>query len=247
MLIYIRGGLFTKYYLNESLLNQSREILENRKNIYWIVGGSCSGKSTVGKALALKYGMLYYDMDEYIFGKYVRRYSKELHPVSREWFYAENPLDWALSFSSWKENNEFNIAVTAEQLNLFCEDIQEIDESQAILVDGGITNPAILARVLDPQQICCIKIEDDLCIRILEECEERQLMKKMIFELPSPQNKWSKFLMTNILMNNQIEAECRKNKIRILFRQDETTVGEIVNEIATLFLIKKDQGTLHLS
>lgn len=227
-----------KYHLNESLLTKARKVLESRKNIFWIVGGSCSGKSTVGKVISRKYGLLYYDMDEYIFGKYIGRYSKELHPASREWFFDENPLNWALSFSSWEENNEFNIAATAEQLNLFCEDIQEIDKNQAIVVDGGITNPAILARVLDIQQICCIKIEDELCIRIWEDCEERQPMKKMILQLLSPQDKWSKFLMINTLMNQQIETECRENNIKIFYRQEETTVDDMVNEISTLFFKK---------
>jgi len=143
-----------KYHLNKSLLNQSREVLKNRKNIYWIVGGSCAGKSTVGKAISQKYGLAYYDMDEYIFGKFIRRYTKELHPASWAWFSYNNPLDWALSFSSWEENNQFNIAATAEQLSLFCDDIKEMDSKQGILVDGGITNPAILARVLDPNQFC---------------------------------------------------------------------------------------------
>jgi len=187
--------------------------------------------------------MLYYDMDEYIFDKYIRRYSKELHPASREWFFSKNPLNWALSFSSWAENNEFNIAATAEQLNLFCEDIQEIDKSQAILVDGGITNPAILVRVLDAHQICCIKIKDDHCISIWEDCEERQPMKKMILQLPSPQYKWSKFLNTNILMNRQIETECRENKIKIFYREEETPVDHMVNEISTL-LFKSNYSKL---
>jgi len=117
-------------------------------------------------------------------------------------------------------------------------DIQKIDENQAILVDGGITNPAILAKVMDPHKICCIKICDNLCIRIWEDDEERQPMKKMIFQLPSPKDKWSKFLNTNILMNQQIEAECKENDIRIFFRQDETTVDEMVNEISALFFKK---------
>ncbi|WP_192929601.1 shikimate kinase [Alkaliphilus serpentinus] len=225
-----------RYHLNESLLNEARKVLKNRKNIFWIVGGSCSGKSTVGKTIASKFKMLYYDLDEYIFDKYIRRYSKELHPASREWFFAENPLNWALSFSSWEENNEFNVALTVEQLSLFSEDVQEIDRDKAILVDGGITNPAILARVLDAHQICCIKIEDDLCIRIWEDCKERQPMKEMILQLPSPQEKWSKFLDTNVLMNRQIETECRENGIKILYRKDKTTVDDMANEISTLFL-----------
>ncbi|SET40820.1 hypothetical protein SAMN05660297_02307 [Natronincola peptidivorans] len=227
-----------RYHLNENLLNEARKVLKNRKNIFWIVGGSCSGKSTVSKAIAQTSGLLYYNMDEYIFGKYIKRYSKELHPANWAWFFAENPLDWALSFSSWEENNQFNIAATAEQLNLFCEDIQKIDKDQAILVDGGITNPAMLARVLDTHQICCIKVEDDLCIRIWEDCKERQPMKEMILQLPSPQEKWSKFLDTNILMNRQIETECRENGIKIFYREDKTTVDDMANEITTLFLKK---------
>ncbi|SET34629.1 hypothetical protein SAMN05660297_02126 [Natronincola peptidivorans] len=225
-----------KYHLNEYLLTEAGEILSNRKNIYWILGGGCAGKSTISKRISEKYGLLLYDMDEYIYGKYISRYSEELYPANTAWFTADNPMDWALSFPTWEENNDFYIAATAEHLHLFSEDIKKTDQHQSILVDGGITNPAILAKVLSPQQICCIKIDNQLSNKIWEESPERQPMKEMILQLPCPQDKWKKFLSINESMNQQIEAECRESNIKIFFRDDKTTVEEMAQKVSNHFL-----------
>ena len=224
-----------KYPMNEKLIKNAWEVLYKRRNIYWIVGGACAGKSTVCKAIGERYNIPVYDMDEHVFGKYQSRYTDNQHPASRAWFTATNPLEWALSFASWEENNQFNIAATAEQISLFCEDVKALDKNQAILVDGGITNPAVLAKVLPLEQQFCLKIEDDICDRIWEESKDRKPMREMIFQLPDPHEKWRKFLLTNRQMNQQIEAECKENNIRVFFRDEKTTVDEILKEVSTLF------------
>ena len=44
----------------------SDNIIRDRlKHVYWIIGTSCSGKSTMAKALADKHGMLYYDPNDH--------------------------------------------------------------------------------------------------------------------------------------------------------------------------------------
>ena len=221
-----------KYTVNERLLEPCREILKNRKKLFWIVGGSCAGKSTFSMALSKKHNLLYFDMDQYIFGKYLNRYSKEIHPASWEWFNSKNPLDYALSFSTWQENNNFNKATTAEQINIFCQDIKEIDENQGIIIDGGISNPAILARVLNLSQIFAIHIEDDLFIKVWESCKERQSFKTMIFNLSSPKEKWDKFLKSNIYMNHEIYKECKDHKIKVFHRLEDTKLEDMIQKIS---------------
>jgi len=224
-----------KYPINQRLLEKAHRVLHDRKNLYWIIGGSCVGKSTVCKALSEKYGITVYDMDEYIFDKYQQRYTDELHPANRAWFTAPNPLEWSFSHGSWEENNEFNIAAAVEYLDLLCQDIEKLDKEKPVLLDEGVTNPAVVARVISPKQILCLKADSDACRRIWEEAEERQPMKEMIMRLPNPQDKWNRFLDINDLMNEQVEKECRENDIKILLRKDNTAVEDLVIKIARYF------------
>ncbi|MGL5256394.1 MAG: hypothetical protein ACRC76_05070 [Proteocatella sp.] len=224
-----------KFRVDMELLETVKAKLENCSNIFWLVGGSCSGKSTISRMMEEKFDYIRYDMDEYIFGKYMDRYSKELHPANSAWFGAENPLDWALSFPNWEEYNEFNMTSMVEQLSLFCEDIELMDKDEKILVDGGITNPDILAKVLNKNKICCLNIEDELCRRIWSKDESRLVMKDMIYELPSPDYKWNKFLELNDLINKQMETECRDNDINIIFRGEEELSEDVLEKVMNAF------------
>lgn len=224
-----------KFRVDMELLESVKEKLENRSNIFWLVGGSCSGKSTISRMMEEKFDYIRYDMDEYIFGKYMDRYSKEIHPANSAWFGAENPLDWALSFPNWEQYNEFNMTSMVEQLSLFCEDIEFIDKDKKIVVDGGITNPDILAKVLNKNKICCLNIEDELCRRIWSKDESRLVMKDMIYELPSPDYKWNKFLELNDLINKQMETECRDNDINIIFRGEEELAEAVLENVMNAF------------
>lgn len=224
-----------KFRVDMELLESVKAKLENRSNIFWLVGGSCSGKSTISRMMEEKFDYIRYDMDEYIFAKYMDRYSKEIHPANSAWFGAENPLDWALSFPNWEQYNEFNMTSMVEQLSLFCEDMELMDKDKKIVVDGGITNPDILAKVLNKNKICCLNIEDELCRRIWSKDESRLVMKDMIYELPSPDYKWNKFLELNDLINKQMETECRDNDINIIFRGEEELAEAVLENVMNAF------------
>lgn len=224
-----------EFKMDMDLFEGVKSKLANNSNVFWLVGGSCSGKSTISKLMEDKFGFVRYDMDEYIFGEYMDRYSVELHPANSSWFGAENPLEWALSFPNWEQYNLFNMTSMVEQLSLFCEDIEKMDKNKKIIVDGGITNPDILAKVLNKNQICCLKVEDELCRNIWSRDENRLLMKDMIYELSSPEYKWNKFLKLNDRINKQMELECKANHISIIFRSEEEPSEMVLEKVINIF------------
>lgn len=90
------------FTLNQSLLDKAHAILWERSDLFWIIGGACSGKSTITQALAEQTGASVYDMDASIYGAFMSRYDAQRHPAATTWFSAPNPLAWALSLT-WKE------------------------------------------------------------------------------------------------------------------------------------------------
>jgi len=108
--------------INHNLLIQARTILSHRTGLLWIVGASGSGKSTVCRALAERFGLSVFDMDAHIYGDWHARFDPIRHPVNRAWAGVENGLGWLLDMS-WAEFDAFNRAALPEYLDLLAQDL----------------------------------------------------------------------------------------------------------------------------
>ncbi len=222
------------FRINEDLVIKARAVLADRPRVYWVVGGSCVGKSTLCRALSARCHLPLVDMDVCIFDQYSRRYTPERHPANALWFAEGNGLPWVLSLS-WDEFNAFNRATNAEYLDLLADDIASAPPERALLVDGGISNPAILAQVLPSRQIACIEIDEAMGTRIWNEDAERNEMKQAVRGLSNPDEMWDKFLSLDTLMRRNIAAECRAHRIPIFARTESTSLDELVQAIARWF------------
>ena len=87
------------FQVNPDLIAKAARAVADRRNIYWILGGACAGKSTICRALAERAGIAVYDMDAHIYDSYSPRYTAERHPATTAWLSAENPLAWALELA----------------------------------------------------------------------------------------------------------------------------------------------------
>jgi hypothetical protein len=219
--------------LNEDLIARARAVLAPRRDIYWIIGASCAGKSTVCRRLACETDIALYDMDEHIYGSYMSRYSQERHPACRTWFSAPSPLAWALSQSP-REFDALNRAVEAECLDLFADDVATVCQ-YPLLVDGGITHPSVLASVTSPERIFCIETTAAERVGRWETSDDRAEMKGWILALQDPEAMWQRFLHFDEMIAQTIAAECRAAGIRTCLRNDGTSVEALVNAIAVIF------------
>ncbi len=222
------------FTVDTGLLLKARDVLADRRRIYWVVGGSCVGKSTLCRALAARCNLALVDMDLAIFDTYRRRYRPERHPANSFWFAKGNGLGWVLSLSP-DEFDKFNRAADAEYLDLLADDLEANPPERALVVDGGISHPGILAQVLPPRQIACLEIPEALGSRIWQEDPDRQGMKDAVLSLPNPEEMWAKFIWLDTLMRRNIAAECRANDIPIFARTASTCVDELAEPIMQWF------------
>ncbi|MCA9971660.1 MAG: hypothetical protein KC425_15655, partial [Anaerolineales bacterium] len=82
-----------------ALLAAARAVLAPRRRLFWVIGGACSGKSTICQALAAGWQVPVYDMDAAIYGRFFPVYRPERHPASCAWFHAPDPLAWIMALS----------------------------------------------------------------------------------------------------------------------------------------------------
>lgn len=218
---------------DETLLNHARAILWTRQNLRWLIGGAGSGKSTVSRAVAAQTGIPVYDMDEAFFSRF--RVDPERHPATTAWFSAENPLGWMLSLS-WSEFDALYRAANVEMLDLLADDLGgRADES--LLIDGGITHPSVLARVVPAERVICLEREEAARAREWETAAGRAEMKAAALALPGGATVWTRFLEYDRRMTETIGRESREWGVRVV-AWDETTVvenlaGRVVNYLGS--------------
>jgi len=217
--------------VNHDLLIKSRNSLVSRKNLYWIVGGAGSGKSTISKVLLAKFEIPLYDMDAQIYGAYHGRFTQENHPVNKAWSTAPNGLAFLLDMS-WDEFNQFNQAALPEYLDLLAEDLEETDLNSSMLIDGGISNPSLVAQVISPKQIICLTGPERSSVEIWEENDERSAMKEFIYQLPHPEQAWRKFLEFDEKINQTILKESHESDIAICSRSETESVNDFAGRVA---------------
>jgi len=219
-----------EFIIDNNLLSQSHSSLSKRNNLYWIVGGAGSGKTTISQALSTKLDIPVYDMDAHIYRVYHNRFTQERHPVNRAWSTSENSLAWILDMS-WNEFNNFNQAALPEYVDLLVEDLEEIEPDASLIVDGGICNPALIAQVISSRQIVCLAMPEHSSAEIWEADEDRSAMKDIIFQLPEPEKSWRKFLEFDKCITQTILEECQENNISICSRNGIETVEEFAERV----------------
>lgn len=222
------------FTIDHQLLSQASAALSNRKRLYWILGGAGSGKSSVCQHLSSRLGLPVYDMDAHIYGDYHSRFTAERHPVNWAWATAENGLAWLLGMS-WEEFNSFNEAAVPEYLDLMISDLQKFEPQDPILIDGGICNPAVLARAIPARQMICLVTADGWSALLWEEDEARQPMKAAVDQLPNAEAAWQKFLEFDQRINTTILKECRENNIPVYLRNAGESVAHVAGQAAQQF------------
>jgi hypothetical protein len=222
------------FAVDQELLDKARTVLWERDEIYWIIGGSCTGKSTICRILSEKCGIPVYDMDEYVFDRYMPRFNDDRHPASKAWFSAPNPLAWSLSLS-WQDFEAMYKAANAEYLDLLAEDLDSEEFHGPQIIDGGITHPSVLVQAVKPERVICIDTDEESRARTWETSEDRATMKEWILALPEPDDMWAKFLSFDRFITETIVEQSRNERIELIFRGNTTTVEELAGRIRAHF------------
>lgn len=220
-----------RYTINPDLLTDARAALAGRNRLYWVVGGAGSGKTTICRALSARFDLPVYDMDAHIYGTYHGRFLPDRHPVNCAWSSAPDGLAWLLAMS-WEEFNSFNQAALPEYLDLLAEDLASTDLNARLVIDGGISNPALLAQVISPHQLVCLAKPELSAANVWTEPGERSSMKETIDQLPKPEEAWRTFLEFDEQITRTIYRECQAHKIPVCSRGAAETVDELSARVA---------------
>jgi len=227
-----------RFLINDDLLTQARAALSSREGLYWIVGGAGTGKTTVCRVLSARFGIPIYDMDAHVYGAYHSRFTPEHHPVNRAWSTARNGLAWLLDMS-WDDFDSFNQAALPEYLDLLAEDLDATKPGGGVLIDGGISNPGLIAQVMSTYQIVCLAVPEQSSASVWEETDERKPMKEAVYQLPNPEEAWRKFLEFDDRITRTILKECQENNIPVCLWDKTASADDLAERVARVLGIQE--------
>jgi hypothetical protein len=139
---------------------------------------------------------------------------------------------------SWDEFDSFNQAALPEYLDLLAEDLEATKPNASVLIDGGICNPALLARAISTHQIVCLARPERSNAEIWNETDDRKGMKEAVYQLAKPEEAWRKFLEFDDLITRTIVKESRANNISVCERRETESENGFAEKVSNVLGIR---------
>ena len=228
------------------MIFQDNIIKEYLRNVYFITGTPCGGKTTVSRALSKRFGIPVYDIDEH-FPVHQALSDKEHQPnmnkrfESADEFFGRKPEE----YKQWLLDN------TREQLDFVLLDIMRLSQNGPVICDCHLTLDQ--AKTLtDPSRIAFmlrkpVDIVDEYCNRL-----DHQGFKQFIESTTDPEAAKANCNETLCSLNANPYNSIKNSDYFWLERDENRTVEETANLVAKHFgwclfeafeIQKVDKGT----
>lgn len=146
------------------MIFQDNVIKEYLKNVYFITGTPCGGKTTISRELAKRHNLIVYDIDEQ-FEKHQQMSSPDFQPSMNKVFKDANDFFGR----TVEEYRQWLIDNTREQLDFVLLDLIRLSHNQIVLCDCHLTVEEA-DKLTEPSRIVFLikepsKLVDDYCNR----------------------------------------------------------------------------------
>lgn len=208
---------------------QNNIIKHNLKNVYFICGTACGGKTTMSKMLAEKYGFYLYDMDKH--------YS-EHRPIAQEEYQPDMCYHGKNFHEQWmrpiEEQARWSINSLKEQSEMVLIDLMKLSENQKVVADVLFTTD-YLEGIVDYNQIVFLTADKQLIREIYFNRPE----KREFYEFVKAQklaDTYFELIFQSLELTNVKEKELMNgSKFLTIDRNKESTVQETFETIEKHF------------
>lgn len=208
------------------------------KNVYFITGTPCGGKTTVSRALAKRYGLTVYDIDEQ-FDLHQKISDPALQPAMNQRFANADAFFGRTveDYEQWLTDN------TREQLDFVLLDLIRLSQDRVVLCDCHLTVEEA-RRLTDPERIVFLIKEpghlvDDYCNR-----PDHQGFSRFLHSATDVDKAKATCNETLKRLNEKRIAAIRDSGFFWLERTEDSTVGQTVNAVARHFGLMKPETAM---
>lgn len=218
-------------------MNIQNNILKyHLRNVYFICGTACAGKTTMSKMLAEKHGFYLYDMDKEYSAH--RAISDELHQPDICYHGKNFHEQWMRPV---KEQARWNINSLKEQTEMVLIDLIKLSENQIVVADVLYT-PDYIQEIIDYRHLVFLTVDKSM----IRETYFNRPEKREFYEFVKQQEReytYFENIFQSLELTNEIEQKMmRDSGFLILERKADSIKQEILSQIEKHFGLQKDDN-----
>jgi len=222
-------------------MNIADNILKHSlKNVYFLTGTACGGKTTMARELSKKYGFVHFNdnwhEDNFKVWESIR--DEKYQPVSGK---KENAPDWEAYFSRSVEEFLSDRDVENgydEYLEFAVIELVKLSQNNIVIADVGV-QPKLVTELADYNRIACLLAPAELIIRDYYGREDHREFTECIQSLKDPEKKFETQNELFRIGAKEMFDKAEKYKLFTIIRTEESTVEntlKILEEHFGLFL-----------
>lgn len=199
------------------------------KDIYFIGGSPCSGKSTVAQALSTKYNMRYFKVDDHL-DRYMKMGAAnkksicmKTEAMTPEQIWMRDPLIQC----------EDELLIYEEIFEFILEDLNQIDCKNGIITEGAAFLPELVRSVNIP-------FERYLSITPSREFQifhysRREWVPYVLAECSNKEKAFENWMNRDAMFAQAVQQQCKALGYASLINSAEASVEELINKVVLHF------------
>ena len=209
----------------------------NLKNVYFFCGTACGGKTTISKALAPKYGFLWFDEDS-TFSEAKKVADIENQPALMQAPGFAKNIDWNHYFNRpYKEYHNWLARSGVEQLPITLMTLIKLSEKQKVVVDMHMSVSTAM-RITERNRIVFLVTDPERAVRDYCHRPGHQEIYDLIMTLPDPEKSLENLYATIRYGTQKFLDELLQSDAFYIKRDENSTVEN------TLLQVEKHFGLL---
>lgn len=215
-------------------MNISNNIIkQNLKNVFFVCGGSCGGKSTISKILAKKHNLELYPPSNYKETSSYKLSNKEQPNLTLDIF--KSPIKYYSQEP--KEFSEYIKNCDAEIAEFVVADLLSYPKEKKVIVDS-VLPIELLKEISDYDHVVLLYTSTEKKKREYFQREEKLAEYKLIMELPNPEHLMSNYLNALTYNDDAFIDEIIASGFKYIERADKISIKDTVRDIEAHFGLK---------
>ena len=200
----------------------------NLKNVYFLVGTACGGKTTLAKELSKKYGFIHFN------DNWQEENSKVWQSIINEKYQPKatkrREIDWEEYFSRSVEeflaDNENDVHGDKEYIQFSIIELIKLSQNNKVIADVWIDDFGLLSEISEYNRIACLIAPGDLIVRDYYKREDHKEFTECIASLKDPEKKFETQNELFRLGVNEMIKKAEKHGFFILMRTEDSSIEE---------------------
>lgn len=201
------------------------------KNIYFIGGSPCAGKSTISEIIAKKYDLYYFKVDDYL-EKYMQLAASNNKPLCKKNLSLDSDEIW-MRDPKLQANEE--IGIYEEILDILINDLEEIDCNKPIITEGCAYIPTLMKNlgIAKNRYLSIIPTKEFQ----ISHYQKRFWVPDVLKNCSNKDKAFENWMERDHLFALEIKKQCDKENYKVIINDGNINIDKMINEVIKHFKI----------